>query len=133
MSNTLCLLLLTFLFLSCENKETGPEQLPQHQSLIYFKTSTVAELGDKNWFELQPKLNDTIKVEYIDDIIFVSRFIEVNACTNYAGDVAIKRDSILLIHKALPGDACTSTAIDKVTYIIKNPQMKKYRIILKHE
>ena len=133
MSNTIRLLLFSFLFLSCENKKTKPEQLPQHHSLIYFTTSTVAVIGDKKWFELQPKLNDKIKVEYIDDIIFASLFIEVNACTDYTGDFEIKKDSIYLIHRAMPGDACTSTVIDKITYIIKNPQMKKYKMAIKDE
>jgi|GEM_PF-2322441 len=133
MSNILSLLMLSVLLLSCENKEITSEQLPKHHNLIYFNTTTVAELGDKKWFELLPKMNDKIKVEYIDDIIFASQLIDVNACSGYAGDIEIKKDSIYLIHKVLPGDACTSTMIDKVTYIIKNPQMKRYKMAIRHE
>ncbi|PBJ14274.1 hypothetical protein [Flavobacterium sp. ACN6] len=129
MLNSHHLLTLLLLFISC--KEIKTEELLHNQNLIYFSSTRIAELGDEKWLAVQSKIDDKIKIEYIDDIIFASRFIDVNACGNYAGDIQFQKDSIYLMYKLLPGDLCTSRAIDKVTYIIKNPEMKEYKLAVK--
>jgi len=119
--------------MSCRNKEIKTEKLIHNQNLIYFSSTRIAELGDEKWLALQSETDSKIKIEYIDDILFASAFIDVNACGNYEGDIQIKKDSIYLIYKLLPGDMCTSTAINKAVYIIKNPEMKKYKLAVKYE
>lgn len=104
-----------------------------NQNLIYFNSDFLAELGDENYDKFETELNSKIKPKYIDKIIYISKTIDANACGNYSGDLEIKKDSIILIYKLNSNEVCTSTAIVKATYIIKNPKEKKYKFGLRYE
>lgn len=104
-----------------------------NKELIYFNSEFLAELDDENFDKYKSEINDKINAKYIDKIIYVSKTIDANACGNYSGDIDIKKDSIILIYKLTSEEVCTSTAVVKATYIIKNPKEKKYKFALRYE
>ncbi|MCL9806833.1 hypothetical protein NAT51_14960 [Flavobacterium amniphilum] len=104
-----------------------------NQNLIYFNSDFLAELGDENYDKYEAGLTSKIKPKYIDNIIYISKTIDANACGNYSGDLEIKKDSIILLYKLTSDEVCTSTSVVKVTYIIKNPKEKKYKFGLRYE
>jgi hypothetical protein len=122
--------ILTFfaLLLSCSKK-----QEPIHKDLVYFNAIFLAELGDAKYDKLYDKTTKKIKPKYIDDIIYVTNYVEANACGQYSGNLLFKKDSIILIYKQIAEEVCASTAIEKVTYIIKNPKEKRYKFALRFE
>ena len=66
------IILLSILLLSCSNK-TDLNKSPLHENLIGFKASFLAELGEKEYFKLEKKLNNQkLDIKYINDIIYVS-------------------------------------------------------------
>ena len=121
------LLIVTLIFASCSKKE---DVIP-HKDLIYFKSAFLAEYGDDNYDKLLPKTKKKISVKYVDDIIYVTNFIETNACGKYIGDIEIKKDSIFLNYSLNSDEICTSTALKKITYIINNPSEKKYKFSMR--
>jgi hypothetical protein len=120
-------ILLTVL-VSCSKKEE-----PIDKNLIFFKDNFLSELGDENYEKLLPKTKLKIKEQYIDDFIFVTNYVESNACGKYVGNIKIKNDQIYLIYKLVSDEVCTSVGIDEVTYIINNPKEKKYKFSMKYE
>lgn len=120
-------ILLIFL-VSCSKKE---EQIDKN--LIYFKSSFLGELGNDDDEKLLAKTKLKINAQYIDDVIFVTNYIESNACGKYAGNIKIENDQIYLIFKLVSDEVCTSVGVDKVTYIINNPKEKKYKFSMKYE
>jgi len=127
-------LFLMVVFLSCQDKtEPTREKMIQHEDLIYANFRFVADLGDEKWEELQSGTHNKITPQYLDDIIYVSQLVDVNACGNYIGDIEIKKDSLYLICKITSEEVCASMALYKTTYIIKNPKMKKYKMAVKYE
>jgi len=120
---------IVFLFvLSCSKKVE-----PVNNNLIFFKDSFLSELGNENHEKLLLKTKQKIKVQYLDDLIIVTNYVESNACGKYAGDIKIKNDKIYLIYELLSDEVCTSTSIDKVTYIINNPKEKKYKFEMEYK
>lgn len=113
------------LLISCSKKEE-----PTNKNLIFFKSNFLGELGNDDYKKLLSKTKLKIKAQYIDDIIFVTNYVEINACGNYVGDIQIKNDSIYLIYKLVSDEVCTSTGVDKITYIINNPKEKKYKFLM---
>jgi hypothetical protein len=120
-------ILLVFV-LSCSKKE---EQV--NKNLIFFKDSFLSELGNEDYEKLLAKTKLKIKAQYLDDLIIVTNYVESNACGKYAGDIRIKNDRIYLIYKLVSDEVCTSTGIDKVTYIINNPNEKKYKFEMEYK
>ena len=116
-------------FYSCSQKNKNPI----NQNLIYFKSSFLAEFGDEEYDKLEVKLNSKVKANYLDDLIIATKYVEANACGNYGGNIEIRKDSIFLIYKLLSDEVCTSTSIQKVTFIINNPAEKKYEFKIKYE
>jgi hypothetical protein len=122
------------LIISCQNRaETKQEDSKKNKNLIYFNSHFMADLGDDEWYKLQPKMDSAIKAQYLDDVIYVTKYIDVNACGTYVGDIEIKNDTIYLIHRLVSDDICATTSINKVIYIIKNPNQKKYKMIIRYE
>ena len=118
--------LITILLISCTEKKEIV-----NKDLAYFDSKFVAELGNENYDEFAGRLNNKIKPKYIDDLIYIHKLIEVNSCGEYSGDIKIKNDSIILMYNLTSDVVCTSTRVDKVTYIIKNPKNKKYKFRFK--
>ncbi|KFF05471.1 hypothetical protein [Flavobacterium reichenbachii] len=126
--------ILLVIFFSCQSKQENIKEKPVlHEDLIYTNLRFMADLGDENWEKLQPQTNNKIEPKYLDDIIYISQLVDANACGNYVGDIEIKKDSIYLICKMTSKEICTSMAIYKATYIIKNPEIKKYKMAIKYE
>ena len=121
MKKILCFFIIV-LSISCSEKKKA-----LNENLIYFNSEFIAELGNENYEKLEAELNSKIEPKYLDKIIYVSKKIDANACGNYIGDIEIKEDSIKLIYKLNSDEICTSTSINNVTYIIKNPKEKKYK------
>ena len=69
---------------------------------------------------------DTIKYE--NGLIYISYLSIVNGCGHYAGDIEIKSDSIILKHIDTVGFSCAEPRCDRLVYIIKNIENKKYLI-----
>jgi hypothetical protein len=115
------------------NSACSEKRKEVNQNLIYFNSDFLAELGDENYEKYESELKSKINAKYIDNIIYISKTIDANACGNYSGDLEIKKDSIILIYKLTSKEVCTSTAIIKATYIIKNPKEKKYKFALRYE
>lgn len=101
------------------------------KNLLGFKSTSLAESGDAKYDSLRAKADEKPVVKYVDDEIFVTLFAEMKSCNDYNGIVSIKNDSIILGYKSLTDEACTSTSIDKLSYIIDNPAKKKYKVIFK--
>ena len=122
-------LLLIFIFiLACCSKKA---EVILHKDLIFFKSAFLAEYGDDNYDKLLPKTKKKISAKYVEDIIYVTNFIETNACGKYIGNIEVKNDSIYLSHILDSDEICTSTALEKVTYIINNPSQKKYKFAMR--
>src|SRR5690606_39859499 len=117
-------------FNSCStDKEKNNE--PKHKKLLGFKITFLADLGEEKYFKLEKKVeNGKIETKYINDIIYVSYYLELNACGKYDGNLEIKNDTIKLKVNLISDEVCTSTSIDKVTFLIDNPDEKK-KVILK--
>jgi len=118
------IIILVFVF-SCKKEEK------RNDRLIYYQSTFIAEMGDEVFERLYPKLDSKIRAQYLNDIIYVSKIIEENACGQYEGDIEVKNDSIYLIQKLKSDEVCTSTALTRVTYIIKNPKQKRYKFLFK--
>jgi hypothetical protein len=125
MTRTVCFFIV-FSIISCSKNK-------KNENLIYFNSDFIAELGDDNYDKFEAELNSKIKVKYLDKVIYISKTIDVNACGSYTGDLEIKKDSIILIYRLISDEVCTSTAIVKATYIIKNEKEKKYKFGLSYQ
>ena len=120
--------ILLIVILSCSTKE---EQI--NKNLIYFNDKFLSELGNDNYEKWLAKTKLKINAQYIDELIIVTNYVEINACGNYVGDIRIKNDRIYLIYKLMSDEVCSSTAIGKVTYIISNPKEKKYKFEMEYK
>ncbi len=117
--------LITLLFASC-TKHTDSKPVV-HKDLLGFKAIYITEAGNKEYDRLVSRLGK-FKIRYVEDVIYVSTYAEVNACKEYQGKMQIRNDTILLGYDYISDVACTSTTIDKLTYLIDNPKKRK-RII----
>lgn len=120
--------ILLIVLVSCSKKEE-----PIDKNLIFFKSSFFCEFGNDKYEKYLAKTKFKINVQYIDDVIFVTNYVETNACGKYAGNIRIKNDKIYLIYKLVSDEVCSSTSVEKITYIIDNPNEKKYRFSMSYE
>jgi hypothetical protein len=112
-------------FFSCSE-----EKSKVNKNLIYFDSQFISELGDDNYYKFEKVLNSKMSVQYLDKIIYVSKVVDLNSCGVYSGDFEIKNDSIYLIYKLESDEVCTSTSIERLIYIIKNPESKNFHFKL---
>ncbi|MGV3459702.1 MAG: hypothetical protein ACO1N9_04515 [Flavobacterium sp.] len=117
------ILALLFMLFSCSQKE----EIKKDENLLGFKATFLAELGDDKYDSLLIKTSEKPVVKYVDDVIFITLYAEMNACEGYEGKVQVKNDSIVLGTKSLSDEVCTSNVIDKLSYIIDNTTKKKYK------
>ncbi len=103
------------------------EERPIDKSLVYFESKFLSELGDEKYDNLKLKIKSKPKVKYLDDLIYVTIYVEANACGQYVGNIKYKQDSIILVYRLVSEEVCASTSIEKATFIIKNPKNKKYK------
>ena len=120
------IIIIMFLIVSCSKKE----EVVKDKNLLGFKSTFLAEFGDDKFDGLRNKTEEKPVVKYVDDVIFVTLYAQMNACDRYEGMVEVKNDSIILGYKSLTDEACTSTVIDKLSYIVDNPAKKKnYKVL----
>ena len=121
------------LLISCSTKD-NEKDIKRHKDLIHYKSPFLAELGDENYDKLSTKIKkDKINIDYFKDIIYVDYLTNVNACGKYFGNIEISNDTIFLIHFLDSDEICTSVGIENPTYIINNPEKKKFKIIRKND
>lgn len=90
----------------------------------------LAELGSEKYFRLQQDLeNNPIEQKYINDILYISYYEELNACGKYGGNFEINDDTIKLNINLLSDEVCSSKSIERVTFIVDNPEGKEWVIV----
>jgi hypothetical protein len=133
--------LLTLLCLtSCiSNEETRKVETSQsvHERLIEFSSKNImtmddiSELDEATYQKLHSKdfnsETDTIKLE--KDKLSISYLAITNGCADYTGDIAFKSDTIFLKLINVGEVECTEESVDRVVFIIKNPDNIKYKIV----
>ena len=125
--------MIMILLISCSTKD-NEKDIKRHKDLIHYKSPFLAELGDENYDKLSTKIKkDKINIDYFKDIIYVDYLTNVNACGKYFGNIEISNDTIFLIHFLDSDEICTSVGIENPTYIINNPEKKKFKIIRKND
>lgn len=123
--NSIYILFIFSLFInSCSNKTHE-----KHKDLVYFDLRFLAELGDDKFDNLLGELKKKPKVEYLDDIIYISKYIELNSCADYTGDIKKSNDTLFIKILSTSDEFCTSTSIRKVTYIVRNNDKKKLQLM----
>lgn len=95
------------------------------KNLIYFNSKFLS--GDEKYEYYKPKIESKPNAQYLEDLIYVTGYIETNACGKYVGNLKYKNDSIILLYKLVSKEVCGSTSIEKASFIIKNPKNKKYK------
>ncbi|HPK09480.1 MAG: hypothetical protein KDC16_03775 [Saprospiraceae bacterium] len=109
---------------SCRQTNTYKEQLTltKNKKLIGFKTMFLSELGDDKYDNFKEELNkEKIEIKYLNDIIYVSYLEELNACGQYDGNMKTTGDTIKLYVKLTSDEVCTSTSIERIIFLIDNP------------
>lgn len=115
-------------FISCDQINSDKKLLTEtkNKKLIGFKTLFLAEHGDHKYEDLEKELNKkNVEIKYINDIIYVSYLDELNACGQYDGNIEINGDTIKLIVDLISDEVCASTSIEKITFLIDNPNGEK--------
>jgi len=103
-----------------------------HQRLLGFKVEVLAEEMDATYekLHLAKKLQQhRIDVVPVRDVLYVSVLRSVNACEQYQGNIAFRRDTIFLSYNLISEVSCASGRVDKLTYLIDNPERKKYKVV----
>jgi hypothetical protein len=134
MKNPIFFLILLLTLSSCNlnySSKNKDQTAFKHKNLLGFKISFLAELGDEKYEQLQRKIaSGKMEIKYINDIIYISYNEELNACGDYAGNIEITGDTIKLGVHLTSDEVCTSKSIDRITFIIDNPDEKR-KIIIK--
>ena len=85
----------------------------------------LSELGDDKYDNLEKELNkEKVEIEYLNDIIYVSYLEELNACGQYNGNIETIEDTIKLRVELISDEVCGSTSIERITFLIDNPDGK---------
>lgn len=130
----LTFLLITFFgLLSCLNStdKEQTEKTKTHERLIECKAKFVMEDGeeaDGYHEDYEHFIKDYFSQDQKGDTLIVSTLFEVNACGKTIGDIEFSVDTIFLKTRQIADEVCASTMFEKFTYIIHNPEKKKYEI-----
>lgn len=101
----------------------------KNKKLIGFKTMFLCELGDDKYDTLEKELiKEKLEIEYLNDIIYVSYLDELNACGQYEGNIETTGNTIKLNVELISDKVCTSTSIERITFLIDNPDGKRKMI-----
>ena len=127
--------LTAIIFVSCKDKvpeETLIDYKPNDKVLAF----KIAKILNYEYPENRPdslfKKNfdpktDTIK--YTEKEIYISYLTGLTGCVKYAGDVEIKKDSLLLKLVPINNISCTELDIARIVFRIKNPENINYKIV----
>jgi hypothetical protein len=118
---------------TCRTKKT---EFRRNDNLLDFKSTTAFEIDEL--IESGEQLLDAIysdkfvamtdTIIFKDGMIYISYLSIVNDCGNYAGDIEIKSDSIILQLIDTVGLSCTGQRCDRLIFKIKNSENRKYKI-----
>lgn len=128
------ILISAFVLLSCkdsvENEEIKDVKTIEkvNENLLYFDLELVEDvhIEDKNETELY-QINN-LKINYIEDIIYVKAFINTNACDDFKGNIEFDNNKLKLKLNNISDEPCMSNSKFEVRFIIKNKKGKKYNI-----
>ena len=125
---------LALIIISCGDRNSENEvikKIKPNENVISFKIENIlnSEYQKKRpdslfSIGLDPK-TDTIK--YSNDEIYISYLSSLTGCVEYAGDIEIKKDSLLLKLIQVNNMACTELNIGRIVFRIKNPKNIKYK------
>ena len=127
MRNIIYILTTILTFYSCSLVTSDKEKLTEtkNKKLIGFKSMFLSELGDDKYDKLEQEFSkEKIEIKYLNDIIYVSYLEELNACGQYDGNLEIIGDTIKLKVDLISDEICTSTSIERITFLIDNPDEK---------
>lgn len=115
-------------------KQNPYSATPQHKRLLGFKAEFLAEEMDEKYRKL--RLAERLESGQIDvvpvrDILYAALPCAVNACGEYKGNISISHDTLYLHYNLISDEVCTSGRVDQLTYIIDNPQKRRYKVIFK--
>ena len=127
MSKSTTFIILLLILFGCSKKQ------PNEKLLAFQSTFLTEENGSDEYRKIEKLLKSKIKVDYINDIIVASKIVETNSCGKYSGDLDIRQDTIVLVYKLSSNEICGSGALDRFTYIISNPENKKYEFFIRKE
>lgn len=115
---------------ACQPHHTLPSK-PQHRRLLGFKSEYVAEPGDDKFVKLKlaKKLQSgRIQVVPFRDILYISLLRDANACGRYKGNISIGHDTIYLHYGLASDTVCASSRVDRLTYLVDNPERRRYKV-----
>jgi hypothetical protein len=131
-------IILVFVLSACNNpvqeveiKEVEKKQII-NENLLYFDLELIEDI-DVNQGELELYKIDNLQVNYIEDVVYISGLININACDSFIGDFKIKEDELSLLFKNNSREPCVSNSKFKIRVLIKNPSKKKYNVVYKVE
>jgi hypothetical protein len=126
------LFIFVFILFSCNNsvKEIEIKAVEEKQivneNLLYFDLELIKDIDIND--EKEPELYelDNLQVNYIEDVIYISAFMNRNACDHFIGDFKINDNRLTLFLKNNSEVPCDSNSKFKIRALIKNPFKKKY-------
>lgn len=119
------ILMIGITLISCEQKI----ELQKNKNLIGFKSEMIGEIGDDEYIKME-SLAESKKIEakQIEDILIIKTWKFRNTCGNYEEDISINSDTIYLKLNLVSDEVCSSRSIVKLTYLVYNPENKKWII-----
>ena len=131
------LIILVFILSACNNsvqeveiKEVEKKQIV-NENLLYFDFELIKDIDVNDEKELELYELDNLKVDYFEDVIYISGLINTNACDSFICDFKIKEDELSLLFKNNSEEPCMSNSKFKIRVLIKNPSKKKYNVVCK--
>ncbi len=115
-----------------EIKEVEKKQIV-NENLLYFDLELINDIDINDEKESEFYKLDNLQVNYIEDVIYISAFMNTNACDSFIGDFKIKDDELSLLIKNNSEEPCMSNSKFKIRVLIKNPSKKKYNVVYKVE
>lgn len=119
--------ILTLLVASCTSDRT----YNQDDRLLDWTSEFVMEDGeqaDGYYQDHDNFIKSYFTTHYKVDTLIVTTLIEINSCAEIIADVKISNDTLYLLTKDIGDVACASVIFNKFTYIIHNPNNKRFII-----
>ena len=105
----------------------------KHERLLTFKSKFISDVNDvtDDLYFNNPEsfFQNNYTETYLNDTLIVSYLIDINACSQFIGNIEILNDTIKLITKDIAEEQCASASIERFTFMITNPENKKYTIV----
>ncbi|NVK29057.1 MAG: hypothetical protein HWE14_13470 [Flavobacteriia bacterium] len=115
---------------SCGNFSQDQTFKP-HDQLIDWSTEIVMEDGehaDGYYNNHLDFIKPHFSTEYQRNTLTVTTLIEINSCAETVPDIRISNDTLYLLTRQISDEACASVTFNKFTYVIHNPENKRFTI-----